>query len=280
MVQAKALYYPQNIEDLYHGMSESFLSLAHYGIQYKNRLAFHQQENSALSLHAALPFGSRKQEIRASGWAWGIGGGVSDYLNKGDRILAPSIYFWDLMIGRGTNEADLGSNTGLLGFFEIGFRDERPNYLNDQRQVLHDADRMLPEHRHSFNFRMGARFHPLGEGLVEQHPRHFSTSTYVLVSAPYKSTEWRSQVNFDILARVNSWYILSWENSIFKSFDKKRVYIVDDVKHVFSMGLKNDFYFSPRSLFQLGFNWKYLRGSERHYISPWPTLVANFNLAF
>jgi hypothetical protein len=277
---SKSLYYPQNIEDLYRGMGGPFVTMGHYGVQMRSRMAFHQQENSGLSFHSAFPLGPRKQNMRSSGWAWGVGGGITDYLNKQDRILAPSIYFWEFMLGRGTNEADLGSNTGLLGFFEVSFRDERPNHMNDQRQVIYDNNRHLPEHRHSFNLRIGASFHPFGEGLVEQHARKISSLLYFHFSLPYKASDWRSNLHFDLLGRANSWLLLAWENSLLASFADKRNDVIDDAKYVYGSGIRADFYLSSRNLLQLGFIWKYFKGSAAHLLSPWPTSSLNYALAF
>lgn len=262
-------------------MSQPLISLGHYGVHLKNRLAFHQQENSGFAILSAFPLGPRREETtRNSGWVWGLGGGVTDFLYNRQKLLAPSFYFWEIMLGRGTNAEDMGFDTGLLGFFETSFRDERPDYQRDLRQVLADNTRSLPEHRRSVNIRIGASFSPYGNGIVEQHGRRFSTSFYYHLQIPHKAPEWRSSINLDFLLRINSWLLLVMPNSFFAAFNDKKNDVVDDLKYITSTGVKGNFYFNRRNLLEIGFEWKYLRASQNHFLSPWPVARLNYELAF
>ncbi len=143
------------------------LTLASNGIQAQTHAGGARVGSSFANLKGAFPLESSEQ-ARISGWSWGVAVGASHYAYVPGVILVPSTYYWEVAAGRGTTELPTGGQSGIRGYFEVAFRDQRPKRENDLNQALNETQGHIEEHASSLVIRMGAGNDFAAEGLVEQ----------------------------------------------------------------------------------------------------------------
>ena len=279
--QHREIFYTQNLELLYPGILNNATSLGHYGIGINGQVAIQHNDSSAFALTGAFPLGSRKQDIRSSGWAWGFAGGYSSKEHVTGRIASPSQYFWELMLGRGSNAADMGYETGLLGFLELSFKDERPNNEKGQLKFLDGIARTMKQHHYSLNLRMGSSFSPFGKGLVIQKPGNFSSSLFFHLGVPIKNDEWRASSIAQGIYHCATRVLCIFEFGALGSFGSKKVTdkYADDFLLALFAGPRLE-YRRERHLFALNARWKYFFGANERYIRGSPAIILQYQGAF
>jgi len=279
--ELQPVYSPHGTELIYPGILQNTTTLGHYGVALNGRIGTQRNDSSAFALAGSFPLSFRfKEDDRNSGWAFGFAAGISEYVYEPQLLLSPGLYFWEFMIGRGSNHSDRNIRTGLLGFFEVTIKDERPNTKGDQAKVLSDHNRIVEEHRYSLNFRMGTSFSPLGDGLVRQKAGRFSSSLFFNASLPLQNDELRGSIHYQGLFKTWRNLITIFDLGVFGSYSTNRTLDeADDLKSLIFWGPRLEYRFSRQS-FSLGAQWKHFQGAREHHFKAFPSINSVYQLAF
>lgn len=123
---------------------------------------------SAGALSAAFPLSAPSDSKRLSGWSLGFAGGLSQSAHLEGQFFSPGLYFYEVMLGRGTTFPLLEKNSGIRGFMEFAIRNDRSRSEKLNAPVFKILNRSFPKHQYSLAVRMGATQDLEGDGLVEQ----------------------------------------------------------------------------------------------------------------
>src|SRR5690606_4392774 len=103
------------------------VTMRRLGLSFHGKLSSPEAGGSGFAITGAFPLGNNK-EARSSGWAWGIAAGLLPYSQDLPKLSSAGIYFWELMLGRGTVYSEaIERDTGLRGFMEFSLRNQRPH---------------------------------------------------------------------------------------------------------------------------------------------------------
>jgi hypothetical protein len=166
--RAAEIFIPfSGLSQQYPSVMGSSIAMGRLGMTVYGQGAVAKSGNSLFSITGAFPLRGR-DNIRQSGWAWGVGAGISDTTQIPGKLLAPGNYFWELLIGRGTVLLSDLVDSGLRGYFEFGYRDDRPRRDAKTSAALSNIEREVPDHNNSLVLRFGTAVDAKGEGLVAQ----------------------------------------------------------------------------------------------------------------
>lgn len=118
----------------------------------------------------AYPIFSQPENPRQSGWAIGLEAGFQK-ADTTHTIIRPEAFSTELSLGRANYEFLPLSDTGLTGFFQVGFRWQTPMLKALDREVFETLSiRRAQDPRRMIAVRAGAGKHLDGHGLVSQSP--------------------------------------------------------------------------------------------------------------
>lgn len=237
---------------------------------------------SNLAVAAAFPF-FKVENVKTAGWAYGFGYGQSTFSYEQDRYVAPSLRFFEMMVGRTSVEGRNNDRSGFGGYFEITLRDEQLNTNDDYEQIAQAYGRTIAEHNRSFNIRIGAVSEVGGLGFVTQKPSPRIGHSYHLgLSLPMidkQSTTIHLQAKIFTYCRADD--ILCGLNvELHHARNPRHLANLDDLENQLFIGPWMQFHFGPKYLLSFS-SYFTLSASANRTVSSWiPLLKSSFTIAF
>jgi hypothetical protein len=141
---------------------------------------------SRLTIAGAFPLFDQST-LRGSGWMWAIRSGVTDFVNEENRFFAAGHYFMELGLGRGTSAPEHERSSGLRGYMEFSFRNERPKFSPAVEEVAQSLNRSIRTNKYFLSIKMGAGSAHDSQGLVQQKPGPVAFRVQSQIYLPFKN---------------------------------------------------------------------------------------------
>ena len=266
------------------GNLSTALDLGRPGASFRSLAGSSETGGSAVAVHAAFPFlGS--SDARLAGWSFGLAGGLSEASYAPNRIFWPGIYFWELSLGRGTTVPFFEKGSGLRGFMEVAFREERLRGSPLNVDALEASGITFPNRAFSTAIRIGAHSALEGDGIVQQKaPRpafrlqssvNFSHSDQPFYLSFDGKLQWRCHSDW-VGCGVSALYIFAVKNQFAAASQ--------ELRHLISGGPTLSALFARRYLIEIHLGWLYTKGLRLDVpqtVTPSaPFVQTNFSLPF
>jgi hypothetical protein len=129
------------------------------------------------------------QNKRANGWAVGAASGYQRDALQANDIFVPGFFYFEGAAGRATTEPWTVAGTGLRGYFEFAFRNQRPSQTPRQQNRLTLVSQTIPDDNYFIVVRIGASSDAQGSGIVTQKPGKLSWAVQTALYAPLKNKQ-------------------------------------------------------------------------------------------
>ncbi len=244
---------------------------------------------SAAGLQASFPFTS-SEDKRVSGWNFGFGVGSSETAIVDDKLFSPGLYYLEFAIGRGTAIPLLDRDTGIRGFMEFFYRDDRLRSSDRSQSIFSLLETKFPIHQYSAGIRIGAGNDLNGSGLVEQAPPKISFRFFYGLYVPLSNQT--TAMNISSESYVKCWskivscglsveYLYFWPN-------KRNLSSTLNFRNFLSYGPSIKAQWSRKYDFKIKGYWTYIQGDSnldgtqirQTVISKDPGVAAQFSVAF
>lgn len=266
------------------GNLSTALDLGRPGVSTRFQAGSAESGGNAFAVRGAFPIlGS--ETARVAGWSFGLAGGISETSLAPGRIFWPGIYYWELSLGRGTTFPLFEKGSGLRGFMEVAFREERLRGSPLNNEALNDLNIRFPDKAFSTSIRMGAHSDLSGNGIVQQKEArpgfrlqssiNFSHSDQPFYLAFDGRLQWRCHGS-TVGCGVSGVYLFAVQNQ----FDKSSA----ELRHFISLGPTISAIIAKKYYVDLSLAWTYTKGlrqdTPQTVTSKMPSVQANFSIPF
>lgn len=266
------------------GNLSTALDLGRPGVSTRFQAGSAESGGNAFAVRGAFPIlGS--ETARVAGWSFGLAGGISETSLVPGRIFWPGIYYWELSLGRGTTFPMFEKGSGLRGFMEVAFREERLRGSPLNNEALNDLNIRFPDKAFSTSIRMGAHSDLSGNGIVQQKEArpgfrlqssiNFSHSDQPFYLAFDGRLQWRCHGS-TVGCGVSGVYLFAVQNQ----FDKSSA----ELRHFISLGPTISAVIAKTYYVDLSVAWTYTKGlrqdTPQTVTSKLPSVQANFSIPF
>ena len=215
--------------------------------------------DNSFSLIAAIPIRNQPFTTRSSGWTAGFGAGIAETNYQPGRYFSPGLYFWELMLGRGTYDIEPELDSGLRGYLEFAIRDERPRVNATYSEVVTLLNRDIPDNDRSLILRIGVEGGGrVGSGFVEQKARRNSIGIHLGIHLPLVS---RHAVLLSVATRYtvlcyDDWILCGASLDLAHSQNPEHSDAYQDVENSLSTGPVVNFIVKKKYLLRAQLQWQ------------------------
>jgi hypothetical protein len=279
-VQANTLVipYPALLEE--EGMLQPSVLLGKPGFTFEGVLSS-ERTPSRLTLAGAFPL-MKQDTLRGSGWMWALRSGITDSIYEEGKVFAAGQYFLEAGLGRGTASPLFEAKTGLRGFMELSFRNDRPKLSPAVRDIAGKLNREIQANKMFLSIKIGAGSAHDAEGIVAQPPSQWALRLQSQIYLPIKS-EGASILNVVGQTYRACWsqiWLCGFQASFQHHYEVKQGSLYEELSDVAGLSAFVSLYLKEDIVYTTRVSWPYIGNSRHEGFESFPLVNLRLTKAF